>query len=946
LKTRKIVFILLIAFFLFPICPSSGASAASWTVNYSSSVGTIKALAGYNDKLYAGGFTGQSNAHLFVYDGTSWSDLNFSPGSGGSLNMIEALQAFNNKLYIGTRVQVGNSFFSRVYSYDGTSFVQEFSTAGHGSCSGIEDLAIHENNLYAANGACGKGEVFQRIGDNNWSTVGGLVTPAGDAARALASYKGNLYTGTGTGQGANVWCWNGTAWGLSANMSTLFGVNQNGVMSLAADNDFLYAGTAGPTGAASIIPAYDGVSWKNSISVTGNVRLSVINNHIWAGTGNGNVYWNDGSWQGFGVVSNVYEFAEYKAYIYAAGSNGSIYRTESPNRYSITGKIADTNGKAIPNVVVSDGTGQTTVSNSLGIYTLSNLIGGQYTVAPVLSGYNFTPVSLTITVPPDLKNQNFTETTKLLNVNISLYTNPAEGQARIPYEKIVGYFADGVFEESNGGRKLGNVTFHSSNADSSQANVVWVENCHPSANVAGFGINGLHVNMCDIFKDGMGKGLNYDFLSDDAHQKGGGYALAHEWGHYYFSLYDEYVGDASDDTIFHYPHSTDEAVSNSIMNSQWNAIGGNFNWLNFSVANNNLKTAQYRVYGASGWNTLVRPVSEDPRDGERKSLPTRLFYSDLQEVAPGTNQGAAIDLPGTGRSSLSIVWETVPASITPTNQLANLTYTAQLSSILGQNISSPDPILLMAFVQKDLLLTDVGVHGNVQLPDGSFLPVMFTDDGNPPDAMKGDGLYSAILGYQTNGIYTIQIQFENNAGLANMVSTAFQPSLGANGQPIPVSNPIPVTESFIVSKTMQVVVGNVLADDYGNTIGDAKLISSDNKSFSGKIDYAGDEDDFQFPTLIGEITYVRVTNLALGMKPHLRLIGADGIAVLFDAHLDIAFADYLDIPLIGVLPGDTIYAEISDSSNSSGGLYDLSVGTKLASDSSRVFSLHLPYVTH
>jgi len=388
---------------------SNSALVASWTVNYTSPVGQIKALAVYNGKLYAGGFSGQSNAHLFVYDGNTWSDLNFSPGVGASLDMIEALQVHNNRLYIGTRVYVGSAYYSRVYYYDGTTFAQDFSTAGTGGCSGIEDLAIHNDILYAANGACGKGEVFQRIGDNNWSSVGGLITPSREASRSLASYKGSLYTGTGTsGSQAKVWRWNGSLWELNANIASLFGINQDGIWSLAANNDFLYAGTAGPNG-TSVIPVYDGISWTASIPVAGNTRLSVINNQIWAGAGDGKIFWNNGSWQEYGIVSNVYDFAEYEGYIYAAGSTGRIYRTESPY-YSITGKITDAIGTAIPNVLVSDGTEHTVTTDSSGNYTLSGLVAGTYTITPSKSGYTFSPASRAVTVPPDSTGQDFTGT--------------------------------------------------------------------------------------------------------------------------------------------------------------------------------------------------------------------------------------------------------------------------------------------------------------------------------------------------------------------------------------------------------------------------------------------------------------------------------------------------------------------------------------------------------
>ena len=533
-----------------------------------------------------------------------------------------------------------------------------------------------------------------------------------------------------------------------------------------------------------------------------------------------------------------------------------------------------------------------------------------------------------------------------IDVEIALYNNPASDD-QAPYENIINYMADGVYEASNGAHKLGTVTFYPSGANSNQADIIWVQGCHPNANVSGFGTDGLHVNMCDVFEDGSGPGVDYNFLSNDAHQKGGGYTLAHEWGHYYYSLYDEYVGSATNDHIFHFPHSTDIAVPNSIMNSQWNATGGNFNWLNFSVAKNDTQeNAQHRVYLASGWETLVRPVSEDPRDGERSVLPVRLFHSELQEVAPGENEDSAIDLPGEARSALNIIWETPDDGNLLITESITSTFNVQLSSILGQNISYPDPILLLAFVHQDLTIVDMNVLGNIQLPDNSILSVAFTDDGIPPDAVAGDGLYSAILSYLENGIYSIQVTFDNNDNLAKFVPNAFSPSQDVNGNPIPLADPVLVDQSFVVSKTLQLSVSNVAPDDYGDTPADAYTIVPDNKSHSGKIDFAGDKDVFKFTTLDSGISYARVTGLALGMNPHLRILDADMSTVLFDEILDPVTSKYLFIPLKGVPTGTVVYAEVSNlTSEDSGGFYEFSIGKKLDSDTFLIHYIYMSLIT-
>lgn len=536
-----------------------------------------------------------------------------------------------------------------------------------------------------------------------------------------------------------------------------------------------------------------------------------------------------------------------------------------------------------------------------------------------------------------------TRSVPAVDVDISLYSNPTTIAERAPYENIISYMADAIFEASNGAHKIGRVTFHTSNTNSHQADIIWTARCHPNANISGARANGLHVNMCDSFANGLGTGRDYEFMADDAHQKGGGYTLAHEWGHYYYSLYDEYVGNVSYDHIFYFPHSTDVGVTHSIMNSQWRATGGNYNWLNFSVPKNDTQqTAQYRVYQASGWETLARPVSEDPRDSERRALPPRLYYPELADVAPHHDEDAPLDLPGNARDALNIVWEVPTRATAPTE----LPFTAQLNSISGQNISYPDPLLLIAYVHKDLTIIDLGIQASVRLPDNSTIPITFADDGIAPDVEANDGLYSALVGYQSGGIYTVQAQFNNNSYQAKYVANAFQPAHDANGTSLALPEPEPVNENFNISKSIEIVVSNIAADDHEDTPASASTVAANNRVTQGKIDRASDKDVFQFETLNEGITFVRITGLALDMNPRLRILASDRWTVLRDVTLDDIAHDYLSIPLPGIPAGTTVYAEVSHQDGLAiGGLYELSVGERLASDAyfGQVF---IPIVIH
>jgi len=188
--------------------------------------------------------------------------------------------------------------------------------------------------------------------------------------------------------------------------------------------------------------------------------------------------------------------------------------------------------------------------------------------------------------------------------------------------------------------------------------------CRAGAIASGYGTEGYQIETCD------GGDLN-----DSAIQQYNGYTLAHEWGHYFFGLYDEYVeeGRACGGWIAS-PCQGDTAVEKSIMNNQIYAVNdprylangrpleGDLDWLNFSTPLNNTgNTAQHRVYSASAWETVARPPSEDPPVSQSfVSLP-RAYHSELTPVAPGSGQTPSLEVStqagrDTARSELNIVW--------------------------------------------------------------------------------------------------------------------------------------------------------------------------------------------------------------------------------------------------------------------------------------------------
>lgn len=95
--------------------------------------------------------------------------------------------------------------------------------------------------------------------------------------------------------------------------------------------------------------------------------------------------------------------------ISGANSTGRNFSSTSSSTYSISGTITHS---GVPQTGVTVSTGSSsTVTDSNGMYTLSGLANGNYTVTPSKSGYTFSPVSSSVTVNgANVTGQNFTST--------------------------------------------------------------------------------------------------------------------------------------------------------------------------------------------------------------------------------------------------------------------------------------------------------------------------------------------------------------------------------------------------------------------------------------------------------------------------------------------------------------------------------------------------------
>ena len=271
-----------------------------------------------------------------------------------------------------------------------------------------------------------------------------------------------------------------------------------------------------------------------------------------------------------------------------------------------------------------------------------------------------------------------TSTTAVFDLSISLEENP-QGDDEYPeeptpatddddqnkFEKKIEEFADAVFQMTNGKHKIGKVTIFRDGDQANNTDVQWKENCTdsdptttapgPRANPSGFGVAGARIYFCTNW-EGAPR------LMDTP--KGAGFTLAHEWGHYTYGIYDEYVANCGQtpetNCVIFFPRSTDTASSPSIMNGQWTAVSGSQDWLEVSTlgvepyatqADGDDKNGQARVFGENGWATLTRDPATDPRNS---FLPTRTQYTNL--VAPTAPNLIVNDDESTARSELDIIW--------------------------------------------------------------------------------------------------------------------------------------------------------------------------------------------------------------------------------------------------------------------------------------------------
>ena len=310
---------------------------------------------GPDDSVYVSETSNNHRIQKFVPGVPGWEQVNLN-GFGDPTNQLGTLAAFNGYLYAGTYAYRG--YGAQIWrTSDGINWdpVMDNGFGGHYNI-GIDHLVAFQGNLYAGvwsstpDGGTEGGEIWRSSNGQDWEQVvqDGFGDPTNGEVFHLAEFNDELYAATWSysdTHGTEIWrSPTGDSGTWERVVENGFGNSNNSVvLTMAAFNDYLYAGTLNSTDGCDIWRTEDGVTWEPV--VTGM---------------NG------------GQCVYVSALLPYKGYLYAGArfTNGSgvLYRCSATSGCD---EVADWE------MVISDGFGN---PNNYAIHALSVFNGGLYAI--------------------------------------------------------------------------------------------------------------------------------------------------------------------------------------------------------------------------------------------------------------------------------------------------------------------------------------------------------------------------------------------------------------------------------------------------------------------------------------------------------------------------------------------------------------------------------------
>lgn len=523
-----------------------------------------------------------------------------------------------------------------------------------------------------------------------------------------------------------------------------------------------------------------------------------------------------------------------------------------------------------------------------------------------------------------------------IDLIVSLYRQPSMAD-RSKYQEIFAYAADAVYEMTNGRHYLRNITMYQNFNNPRSAHIQWYNCVWPNASIGGYFRRGSeYLYFGDLwpggeYKPGPPNGCQTPIQVNHMEQRQrAGYMLAHELGHYYYGLYDEYETIAGDRPVWYSVMSYTNCAATPGAQGCGDARYALW-WLNFSHPGNFTgPNTQSRYHRASAWTTLVRSPTLDPGSTWLNGRPRRQLFPDLAGTAPRAGTWPSIELPTSEARALLQPINWVPPASTQVAAVdapaADITFTAQVNSPAEKAANAivyPEPVVLIARLGSQFGIARAGLATQVTAPDGTQSTLALRDDGVAPDYLADDGRYTGIMPYDQNGSYTIAVAFDNTANRAAYTS------VGQEDVPWVVGDPI--GQDFRATAGLTLEVSGYTGDDHPDQFADATILFSDNQPMRGQIDRMGDIDMLK-STLSGDGSFVlRLSSFAQGMKPRIRLWQSDG-SPIGDWTIDPREGYYYFIRLTGPM-GASFYTEISHANQQAAqGMYALSFGTPLAGE--------------
>lgn len=262
------------------------------------------------------------------------------------------------------------------------------------------------------------------------------------------------------------------------------------------------------------------------------------------------------------------------------------------------------------------------------------------------------------------------------------------------------------------------------------------------------------------------------------------------------------------------------------------------------------------------------------------------------------------------------------------------TFDLVVAPVGGEENVYPAPLFVTAVVSKELPITDVAIAARITDPDGAVAPFAMNDSGVDGDGVAGDGIYTALLTPTKNGLHLIRVDADNDAMMAKFTDGSFQPSHGfsaGEGGVLP-SSPVlpPINDGFTRTASTLVNVSGVVFDDHPNSPPGTPIVP-DNSDNDGRMEYVGDVDVLSAPTAGFDSMTFRVTGLAQGMDPRLRVLDEGG-AEIISATIDDLIGDPAYLALsVPVGASATLHAEVSHADLGLG-IYQVSAGSRIVSD--------------